>query len=45
MAKMCIDDDLKDVVGGLHTPVDDNDQISENDSVQENDETTSDETD
>jgi len=42
MSKICIDDDLKNVVGGLHTPVND-DQINENESLKENDKIVSDE--
>ena len=34
---MCVDDDLKNVAGGLHTPIDNNDQKSENEFVKEDD--------
>lgn len=37
MSKMCIDDDLKNVVGGLNTPFDDNDDNNINENpVQKN---------
>ncbi len=34
MCKVCIDDDLKDVAGGLHTPIDD--ESPEREPIKEN---------
>ena len=44
MSKICTDNDLKNVVGGLHTPVND-DQVNENEPLTENDKIVSDEKD
>ena len=42
MSKICTDNDLKNVVGGLHTPVND-DQTAKNEPLTENNKIISDE--